>query len=135
MLYAGSYPQDYVDTCRATIESQIEAFRTLDAPGVDVEAAFFNNLVLVLDHYFVHRGRNVEGKDGNPLNEVRVLADSLMSHGGVLTANKSIRLKPQASVLGYAPGDEIRLDEAGFRRLADGFLAEIERRYPAPVLA
>jgi hypothetical protein len=35
----------------------------------------------------------------------------------------------QSSILGLEVGDEIRLTEADFRRLADGFLAEIERRY------
>ena len=38
---------------------------------------FFNGLVLQLDYSFVHRTRNLEGKDGNPLNEVRVLCSSL----------------------------------------------------------
>jgi hypothetical protein len=73
--------------------------------------------------------RKNEGKDGNPLNEVRVLCDSLTDNDGVLVADKTIRLNPEKSILGLEVGDEIRLTEADFRRLADGFLAEVESRY------
>jgi hypothetical protein len=37
-------------------------------PGIAVfERQFFNHMMLALDHYFLHRSRNMEGKDGNPL--------------------------------------------------------------------
>jgi hypothetical protein len=52
------------------LNSAIESFET----------NFFNHMVLVLDHYFVHRSRIIELKDGNPLNEVRMLCDSIMLH-------------------------------------------------------
>ncbi len=86
-------------------------------------------MVLSLDSHFTHRARALEGKDGNPLNEVRVLCNSLVQNGGVLAADKTIRLKPAASVLGYEVGDEIRLTEAAFVRLAEAFFAEIESKY------
>jgi hypothetical protein len=78
----------------------------------------------------------MEGKDGNPLNEVRVLCTTLMENDGVLAADKQIRLRPETSVLHLAVGDEIRLTQGEFVRLAEGFFAEIEKKYvPAPVAA
>jgi hypothetical protein len=44
-------------------------------------------------------------------------------------ADKTLRVKPAASVLGYEVGDEIKIGEEDFRRLAEGFLAEIAGRY------
>jgi hypothetical protein len=45
----------------------------------------------------------MEGKDGNPLNEVRVLCNSILENKSVLRANKTIKLKPDASVLKLKP--------------------------------
>lgn len=64
-----------------------------------------------------------------PLNEVRMLAGALMDHGGVVAADKTIRMKSAASLLHHEVGDEVRLSEADFRALAAGFLAEIRVRY------
>ena len=131
MLAITSYPQEFVDETRARLAAQVAAYTEAAPTGPALEAAFFNNLVIVLDRCFVHRVRNAEGKDGNPLNEARVICNSLIDNGGVMAADKTIKLKPDQSLLGYAPGDEIKLDAAAFQRLAEGFLAEIERRYPA----
>ena len=64
---------------------------TADAFGDE----FFNNLLLALDRYYVHRlaGPNYEGKYGNPLNEVRIISESLMSNGGTMRADKQIKLE------------------------------------------
>jgi hypothetical protein len=61
----------------------------------------------------------MEGKDGNPLKEVRVLCTSLMENDGVLAADKQIRLRPETSILHLAVGDEIRLTQGEFLRLAE----------------
>lgn len=118
MLSVSSYPQGYIDARRA-LGSAIDQFEPL----------FLNNMVLVLDQCFVHRSRTTELKDGNPLNEVRVLCDSILRNDGLLAADKTIKLEPATSVLGYEVGDRIRLDQTAFSRLADGFFAEIEAKY------
>jgi hypothetical protein len=87
-------------------------------------------MILALDHYFVHRGRTMEGKDGNPLNEVRMLCDAIMENKGRMSANKTIRYKPDTAILKFKVGDEIRLDADDFARLSAAFLDEIEKKYP-----
>jgi len=139
MLAVKTYSQSYIDTCRSRIEVQLAAYdKLLAAAGSDpsvpavvdaFEAPFLHNLILVLDASFAHRTRAVEGKDGNPINEVRMLAASILQHDGVLAADKTIRYQPGTSVLGHAVGDEIRVDRDGFGRLSDAYFAEIERRF------
>lgn len=141
MLGVKSYPQDYVDACRAQVDAQVAAYDALERAAKKTKAAplgkaldafepvFFNDMVLVLDSFFTHRLRGVEGKDGNPLNEVRVLQSSLVEHGGQLTPDKTIKLKAETSVLGYDVGDQIRLSQADFVKLAEAFFAEIESRF------
>jgi hypothetical protein len=142
MLAITGYPQAFVDGCRRRIETQLRTYDELLAaagdpasPGDDLVAAFetqfFANLVLALDHSFMHRQRSLEGKDGNPINEVRMLANSLLEHDGVLTAEKAIKYDAGKAVAGIGIGDRISLDEKAFRLLSDGYFAEIEKRFPA----
>jgi hypothetical protein len=77
----------------------------------------------------VHRTRAIEGKDGNPLNEVRMLCDSILHNHAVLCADKTIKYKPETSVLGFRIGDEIRLDETQFLLLFKSFFSELERKF------
>jgi hypothetical protein len=86
-------------------------------------------MVLVLDSFFTHRLRGMEGKDGNPLNEVRVLCSSLVENGGAFGADSTIKMNPATSVLGYEVGDAIRVSQPDFVRLAEAFFAEIEKKY------
>lgn len=128
MLGVSRYPQEYIDGCRAAVQAQLAAYEQVR--GTDAfEPLFFNHMVLALDHYFCHRLRGREGKDGNPLNEVRVLCTSIMEGGGRLVADKTIKLKAETSLLHLEVGDEIKLSADDFRLLADAFLAEIEARY------
>lgn len=133
MLSVSKYEQDYIDQCRSATDARIGAYRELASrvgPGVaEFEPAFFNTMLLALDHLFCHRGRNFEGKDGNPLNEVRVLCNSIMENQAIMAADKQIRLKRDATVLDHEVGDEIKLSEADFRRLSDAFFGEIEAKY------
>ena len=88
-------------------------------------------MTLVLDRYFVHRlpGADYEGKDGNPLNEVRIICDSLITNNGVMRSDKQIKLAPERSVVGLKVGDPIRLTQADFERLSLAFISELERRF------
>ena len=139
MLCVNTYRQDYLDQCRGRVASYVDAYRAMAAGATDAaataafEPVFFNNLVLALDTYFTHRSRTIEGKDGNAVNEVRVLCSSLTQHDGVLVADKAIRLRPDTSVLSYAPGDEIALTADGLVRLADAYFGEMEARFGEPV--
>jgi hypothetical protein len=128
MLCMTTYPQEYVDSCRARVETAAAAFPQLDADA-DREPIWFNNLVIVLEACFVHRARAQELKDGNPVNEVRLLAASLLTNGGRLLADKQIRLDPDRSVLGLRVGDPIALTASDFDRLAKAYLAEIEIKF------
>jgi hypothetical protein len=135
MLANNSYPPEYVRQCRTNVDELLKAYRKVatatqgDASITQFAPQFFNHLVLALDEYFVHRLRAVEGKDGNPLNEVRVIANSVMLHDGVFTVEKSIKMKPEASVLGFEPGDAIALDEKSFAKLASAYFDEIEAKF------
>jgi len=138
MLGVKTYPQDYIDACRARVAAQVASFRALAEPAYNAglisplasfSHEFFNDMVIVLDASFVHRLRGVEGKDGNPLNEVRMLANSLLAGGGLLTADKTIKYDPGNAVLGLPLGEPFRLSETQFVELAEAFFAELERRF------
>ena len=136
MLGVKSYEQSYVDECRSNVESLLRSYEAVastskSAAVKDFEPKFFNDMVLALDHFFMHRLRGQEKKDGNPLNEVRVLSASLMEHGGIMTADGTINLKAEESVTGIDYGEQILLDENTFTKLAEAFLAEIEEKFPA----
>ena len=110
MLAVSSYSQEYIDSCRASVERQLAAYRSLvkgaKPPAIAKFATlFFANMVLVLDASFADRLRSKEGKDGNPLNEVRMLCGSLLQHDRVFTADKTIKLKPDQTVLHLEIGD------------------------------
>lgn len=62
---------------------------------------------LLLDYMFVHRLTGIEGKDGDPLNEVRVLCNSILLNqdklqveklpGWPMSASASLKLPPEKS--------------------------------------
>jgi hypothetical protein len=93
------------------------------------EPNFFNNMVLALDNYFCHRSRTIEKKDGNPLNEVRMLCNSIMNNNNKMATDKTIKYDPAKSVLKYKVGDDIKLNEEDFELLSKAFFAEIEKKY------
>lgn len=139
MLGRKNYTQEEIATGKDAIERQLAAYDAIEGALAKNDGGardafserFFNNMLLVLDRYYVHRlaGPNYEGKDGNPLNEVRIICDSLITNGGKMRADKQIKLPPEKSLAGLAVGDEIVLTREQFGRLSQGFFAELERRF------
>ena len=62
----------------------------------------------------MHRLRGIEGKDGNPLNEARMLCNSMMNNDYGVCADKTIKYVSAKSVLKYEVGGAIRLSERDF---------------------
>src|SRR5690242_12671505 len=141
MLGMKTYTQEYIDACRGRVEADLRAYRKQvgKEPTKTFEGRFFNDQVLLLDYLFVHRLSGIEGKDGNPLNEVRILCNSLLYNQGKLQLNRlpgwpnsavsGLSLPPEKSVLKLKPGDDIQLSEADFVKLYKAFFAEMEKRY------
>jgi hypothetical protein len=139
MLGRKTYTREELENARTVIDAQLAAWRAL-AEAADgspkaaaaleaMEPLLFNNMALVLDRYFVHRLRSVTGKDGNPLNEVELLSESLMNNDGVLRGNNVVKFVPERSVTGLEPGERIRLGADDFERLARAFLADLEAKF------
>jgi len=138
MLGRKTFTQEELDGCRAALDEQLGAYtRLAEAAGrnggaaalADFDRPFFTNLVLVLDRWFVHRIRAVSGKDGNPLNEVELIAEAVMLHDGVMPKSTVIKYVPADTVLGIEVGEKVSLSAEDFERLSAAFLAEIERRF------
>lgn len=137
MLAANSYPRAYVDACRERIAAQVSAYRNVVASSSDdaaikaFEPHYFNTMLVALENCFVHRTRALERKDGNPLNEVRMLCNSILSNNSILVADKTIKYDPARAVVKYEIGDQIKLTEDEFVRLSTAFLEDLEQKFVA----
>ena len=133
MLAVTSYKKAYVEACRAGARAQMAAFRKLmkEAPAAAKSFApgYFITQVLALDHFFLHRQRSFEGKAGGPLNELRMLCDSIKENDGVMAGNSTIKYDPAKSVTGIAIGQKIVIDRKQFEALLDGFFDEIGSKF------
>ena len=140
MLGRKDFTLDEFGSAHAAVAEQLTAYREL-AAAVDkagdaaltaaleaLEPVLFGNLVLALDRFFVHRVRAVSGKATTPVNEVELIAESLMARSGLRT-HKVITYRAGDAVLGLAPGERIRLTADDFERLADGFLADVAEKF------
>jgi hypothetical protein len=134
MLAQKTYPTEHIDRCRHTVHERISAYRTAFANSKPADRAAFEqlycrDLVVLLDAWFMHRTRGVEGKDGNPANEVRMLAASIIHHNSVLTADTTIRYHASDSVTQLDIGDTINLTIDQAAQLADAYLDTITQRF------
>jgi uncharacterized protein (UPF0548 family) len=123
MLLRTGYDRHYVAACRESVGAAVEEMRRVGAGS-----AAWNQLVPALDRWFGIRNPKVEGRDGNPINEVRAIAESVTEHGSVMAIPRGVRLAAESSVLGFEEGEEITLDGDAFERLFDAFLAEVEEK-------
>jgi hypothetical protein len=87
-----------------TLVASVRKQTSTNKPNVNAAIAafepyFFNNMVLTLESYFVHRGKAIEKKDGNPLNEVRMLCNSMLNNSNVLSADRTVNYDPAKAVL------------------------------------
>jgi hypothetical protein len=141
MLGRKTYEQQELDNAKGVIDKQLAAYKKL-AKAIDAtsdpkakaaldgfEPLFFNNLLLALDRYFVHRLRASTGKDGNPLNEVELLVDSLLNNDGKFRGNNVIKLEPEESVLKINFDDKIELTQDQFERLYKAFMADLKAKF------
>ena len=131
MLGRNSYSSDEIEACRDTADALLAAWQADEVEDSTLENLVFGQAVIALDAWFVHRLRGMEGKDANALNEVRVLARSLMENGGTVMEDTQIALDPDRSVLGLRVGEPVRLTLQQYTRLSDAFFREIERRFRA----
>jgi hypothetical protein len=141
MLGRKTYTREEIDHADESVRAQLTAYRRLaDAVGdsgdaeaqaalAALEPTLFNGLALALDRRFVHRLRSVTGKDGTPLNELELVAASLLDNGGSLQTNSVIKYRADGAVLRLAPGERIELSSDGFEALADGILEELRAKY------
>ena len=141
MLGRNTYTQEELAAARGTINAQVVAYKKLaqaveksgDATAQtaleNFEPLLFNTMTLALDRPFVHRVRNVSGKDSNPVNEVELITDSLMNDAGVLSSGTVIKYEPEETVLKLDVGERIALRRAQFEKLAKAFYAEIEHKF------
>jgi hypothetical protein len=81
-----------------------------------------------IHHY---RLRMVTGKDGNPLNKVEMICDSVMNNDGILQDSSIIKYIPEQSVVKIKVGDRIHLTAGEFERLSAAFFADLEHKFLA----
>lgn len=139
-----TFTTDEIARAKAVIDAQLKAYRAVaDAAEIspndeDLNEAvdyfnsmFFNNLVLVLDRFFVDRDRSVVGTAPNPLNELEMICDSLMYNDGVFRTDTDAAYSVDDSMLNFAPGQRIILDVDEFTRLSAAVFVELDERFSA----
>ena len=125
-----TYTSDEVESCRDNCDALIAAWGANEVDDSTLESLVFGQAVVVLHTWFGHRRRELEGDDGNALNEVRVIADSIVDNDAVLRVEGPITWVPERTVLRLDVGDDVQITANGFERLTAAYLAAIESTYP-----
>jgi len=128
MLGRANYPVAYIKAVNTRVDRVLKAFDQAK-PAEPFASEALLDVIVGLEMAFVHRLRGQEGKDGNPLNEVRMITASVLEFGGVMTLDKTIRWKPEASATGLKNGDKIALDRKQVGKLVDAFFEELAKKY------
>ena len=128
MLGRANYPVAYIKAVNTRVDRVLKAFDQAKPANPFASEALLD-VIVGLEMAFVHRLRGQEGKDGNPLNEVRMITASVLEFGGVMTLDKTIKWKPEASVTGLKNGDKIALDRKQVGKLVDAFFEELAKKY------
>jgi len=132
---ARTFPPSVFAAARAKVAADVAAFQSF-APALapelraGVEARWFANALVALDARFAHRDPSLEGADGNPIHEVRLLVTALLRDRTPADVPPG-RYRPAASVLGLALDQPVVLAADPFRALAEAYLQELEGRYLA----
>ena len=128
MLGRANYPVAYIKAVNTRVDRVLKAFDQAK-PAEPFASEALLDVIVGLEMAFVHRLRGQEGKDGNPLNEVRMITASVLEFGGVMTLDKTIKWKPEASATGLKNGDKIALDRKQVGKLVDAFFEELAKKY------
>ncbi|MFL6151138.1 MAG: hypothetical protein ACJ72B_02050 [Ornithinibacter sp.] len=126
-----AYTSAEIEACRDSCDALLAVWAANEVEDTTLESLVFVQAVVVLDAWFAHREHDLEGDDGNPMNEVRVIAGSVVGNAGTLRVPDPIRWAPERTVLHFTPGDEVEMTADGFERLAAAYLAAIEHTYLA----
>ena len=125
-----AYTSDEIEACRDSCDALLAVWAANDVQDSTLESLVFVHAVIVLDAWFAHRDRDLEGDGGNPMNEVRVIADSIVDNDAVLRVQGPITWVAERTVLRLAVGDPVEVTANGFERLAAAYIAAIEATYP-----
>ncbi len=125
-----TYTSDEIESCRDNCDSLLAAWAANDVEDTTLESLVFGQAVVVLHTWFGHRAPDLEGDDANPMNEVRVIADSIVDNDAVLRVQGPITWVTERTVLRLAVGDPVEVTANGFERLAAAYIAAIEATYP-----
>jgi hypothetical protein len=129
MLSVKQFTKEYISSCKKKIKADTEVFKKLASPTDAFENTYFNNMVLILETMFIHRMRGQEGKDGNPLNEVRMIANSILNHSNKLLDDSTIKYHAEKSILKIRLNQEINLSSIDFIKLSGAYFNEIEKKF------